>query len=123
MHMRTWAALLLVSLSLGCRIRLAGPYPPAPRTGWMSGDEAVSQAHAYCADRQLSCEVQKLQLDGGRWKVHLRAHGHRSGKVRLDFDASSGRLLKAKEDLKRPKRDDEDDDDDDYHRRRHDDDD
>lgn len=121
MHMRTWAALLILSLALGCRIRIAEPYPPAPNPRWMAGDEAVARSHAYCAERNLSCDVETLKLDDRRWKVRLRAHGLRSGTIHLEFSAPSGRLLRAKEHLKRPKRDDDDDDDD--HPERHDDDD
>lgn len=110
--------LLLASLSTGCALRVVHPIPqsgpvmlPAPRRAPprvehrqvrvpLSHRQAVALGADYCADRGYDCRLDKATLtkNGNVWKVHFDARSWRAkGKVHLELDSYSGRILQAKE--------------------------
>lgn len=111
--------LLMVSLTTGCAVRVVHPVPqkgtvvvgPSPRRApprmehrpanvRLSHRQAVAIGASYCADRGFDCRLDKAKLvkNGRVWKVHFDARSWRAkGKVHLDLDSRSGRILSAKQ--------------------------
>ncbi len=76
------------------------PLPPPPPRGPMSRNEAVALGQSYCYDRGLDCWLDGANLAkrDSLWKVKFTARDRRSqGKLHLEFDSHSGRLLRADE--------------------------
>lgn len=70
---------------------------PMPR---LSKHEAVEVAETYCDRRRYDCRLDHAHLTKGGevWKVHFDARSWRAkGKVLVEVDARTGRILEAKE--------------------------
>lgn len=99
--------LLFASLSTGCAVRILHPVPheetvyvPPPPQQILSRSEAIAQGEGYCFHQGLECRVRKAHLSKGGdvWKVHFDAWSRRAkGKVHMEIDSYSGRILKVDE--------------------------
>lgn len=66
----------------------------------LSHHQAVAQAEGYCDRRRYDCRLDhaKLVKGGEVWRVHFDARSWRArGKVFVQVDARTGRILEAKE--------------------------
>lgn len=66
----------------------------------MSHHQAVARAEGYCDRRRYDCRLDKAKLvkNGRVWRVHFDARSWRArGKVFVQVDARTGRILEAKE--------------------------
>lgn len=66
----------------------------------LSHHQAVARAEGYCDARRYDCRLDhaKLVKNGRVWRVHFDARSWRArGKVFVQVDARSGRILEAKE--------------------------
>lgn len=83
------------------------PLPPPPPPAPLSAREAISLGHSWCNQQGYACRLDDADLVKGksRWKVKFdaeagrgRGRHHRGkpsrGKVKLEFDAWNGGLLK-----------------------------
>ncbi len=102
-------------LSAGCIVATPRrPVPPAPppRPVAMGYDEAVRLGFQQCRARGYECRLKEAHRTGKDvWKVKFEAFARGArGRLHLDFDAFSRRVLKV-EDRVKSRRDDDDWDD------------
>lgn len=104
--------LAFLSLTSGCTLhvrpvetvvveeRAPRPVRTVKASPMLSHHQAVAQAEGYCDVRRYDCRLDhaKLVRNGQVWRVHFDARSRRShGKVFVQVDARSGRILEAKE--------------------------
>ena len=97
--------------------------PPPPPFGppSMSYEEAVQLGSRYASDRGYGYRLQEAHLiDGRYWNVNFRIFEHeRPGRLHLEYDAFSRRLLNADARLGRRHGEDDDHEHDGEHEHRH----
>ena len=97
--------------STGCAVRMSRPGPsplppppppPARVVHEMSYQEAVDRAVAYARDRGYWSEVEKAHRTGnGVWKVKLAVErADARGRLHIDFDAHTRKVIRAQEKVK-----------------------
>ncbi|HLV61505.1 MAG TPA: hypothetical protein VKY51_08920 [Fredinandcohnia sp.] len=104
--------LALLSLTSGCTLhvrpvetvvveeRAPRPVKVVRERPMLSRNEAVDVAETYCDRRRYDCRLDhaKLVKGGQVWKVHFDVRSWRAkGKVFVEVDARTGRILEAKE--------------------------
>src|SRR5690606_20153055 len=104
--------LVLLSLTSGCTLhvrptetvvveeRAPRPVRVVKTRPVMSHHQAVARAETYCDRNRYDCRLDhaKLVKGGQVWRVHFDARSRRArGKVFVQVDARTGRILEAKE--------------------------
>jgi len=104
--------LALLSLTSGCTLhvrpvetvvveeRAPRPVKVVRAKPMLSRHQAVEVAESYCDRRRYDCRLDQAKLvKGGEvWRVHFDARSWRAkGKVFVQVDARTGRILEAKE--------------------------